>query len=617
MTELFHQAYNPVAGSVLLSALTASIPPLLLALLLAVLRVAPWRAALAAAATAFVLAWLVWGMPLSLTIAATTHGMAFGLWPISWIVVSAVFFYNLSVESGDFDVIRRSLARLTGDRRVQLLLVAFCFGALIEGIAGFGAPVAITASMLAGLGFEPIMAASLALIANTAPVAFGSLGIPVTTLGGLLAPMLGHDAQTTTRALSAMVGRQLPIFSLVIPAYLVVLYAGWKRMVEVWPAVLVAGGTFAIGQFTVSNFVGPELTDALSALFSLTAVAWLLRVWQPAEEFTEGARVVVPAVVAAPDGHRIAVTAAVAPPDTPRRVFRAYATYGILIVTVLIGQIGNFAGLSNLAPPANVTALLKCGQGGNRLCPDPWVGPSATVDPQGFRFPVWEFSWPGAYQMVDGKPAALVQREAPVVAASSPYPLTYRLDFLAAAGTLVFMASLLAFVPMLIAGVPSSVLATTLRKTVRQLRLPVITIAFILSIATVMNYSGMTSSMALALAKTGVLFPFFAAWLGMIGVFLTGSDTSSNTLFGPLQATTAKLSGLDPVLMAATNSSAGVMGKMISPQNLSVGAAGVGAVGREGEILAKVIVHSLILTTLMGLLAMLQAYVVPWMVPKL
>jgi lactate permease len=617
MTELFHQVYNPVAGNVLLSALTASIPPLLLAVLLAVLRVAPWRAALAAAATAFVLAWLVWGMPFSLTVAATTHGMAFGLWPISWIVVSAVFFYNLSVESGDFDVIRRSLARLTGDRRVQLLLVAFCFGALIEGIAGFGAPVAISASMLAGLGFEPIMAASLALIANTAPVAFGSLGIPVTTLGGLLAPMLGHDAQTTTRALSAMVGRQLPFFSLVIPAYLVVLYAGWKRMIEVWPAVLVAGGTFAIGQFMVSNFVGPELTDALSALFSLTAVAWLLRVWQPAEEFTEGARVPVPPTVMAPDGHRLVAATTLAVPDTPRRVFRAYATYAILIATVLVGQIGNFAGMSTLAPPANVTALLKCGQGGNRLCPDPWIGPSASTDPQGFRFPVWEFNWPGAYQIVDGKPAALVQREAPVVPATSPYPLSYRLDFLAAAGTLVFMASLLAFVPMLMAGVPASALATTFKKTVRQLRLPVVTIAFILSIATVMNYSGMTSSMALALAKTGVLFPFFAAWLGMIGVFLTGSDTSSNTLFGPLQATTAKLSGLDPVLMAATNSSAGVMGKMISPQNLSVGAAGVGAVGREGEILAKVIVHSLILTTLMGLLALVQAYVTPWMVPAL
>ncbi|MEO7191661.1 MAG: L-lactate permease [Vicinamibacterales bacterium] len=602
MAELFHQVYSPVGGSVLLSALTASIPPLLLAILLAVLRVAPWKAAVAAATAAAALAWLVWGMPLQLTIAAATHGMAFGLWPISWIVLSAVFFYNLSVESGDFDVIRRSLSRLTGDRRIQLLLVAFCFGALIEGIAGFGAPVAITASMLAGLGFEPIMAASLALIANTAPVAFGSLGIPVTTLGGLLAPMLGSDPQTTTRALSAMVGRQLPIFSFAIPAYLVVLYAGWRRMVEVWPAVLVAGGTFAIGQFTVSNFVGPELTDALSALLSLMSVALLLRVWRPAEEFTEGAR-------------HVTYTEAIH--DGAGRVFRAYSTYAFLIVIVLIGQIGNFAGMSKLKPPANVTALLKCGQAGNALCPDPWVGPSAATDPQGFRFPVWEFNWPGAYQMQDGRPVALVQREVPVVAASSPYPLRYRLDFLAAAGTLVFLAALLAFVPMVINGVPAAALGVALGKTLHQLRLPVITIAFILSIATVMNYSGMTSSMALALAKTGVLFPFFAAWLGMIGVFLTGSDTSSNTLFGPLQATTAKLSGLSPVLMAATNSSAGVMGKMISPQNLSVGAAGVGAVGREGEILSKVLIHSLILTGLMGLVSMLQAYVVPWMVPKL
>jgi len=526
-----------------------------------------------------------------------------------------VFFYNLSVESGDFDVIRRSLSRLTGDRRVQLLLVAFCFGALIEGIAGFGAPVAITASMLAGLGFEPIMAAGLALIANTAPVAFGSLGIPVTTLGGLLAPMLGHDTQSTTHALSAMVGRQLPIFSLVIPAYLVVLYAGWRRMVEIWPAALTAGGSFAIGQFVVSNFVGPELTDALSALLSLTSVALLLRVWQPAEIYTAGAQFAVAAVPAAVGGHFVA------PPtqtvDAGSRVFRAYATYAILIVTVLIGQIGNFAGLSTLQPPANVTALLKCGQGGNRLCPDPWVGPSAAVSPQGFRFPVWEFHWPGAYRLQDGKPAAVVQREPPVVAASTAYPLTYRLDFLAAAGTLVFLAALFAAIPMIMSGMAPGVVWTTFVKTLRQLRLPIITIAFILSIATVMNYSGMTSSMALALAKTGVLFPFFSAWLGMIGVFLTGSDTSSNTLFGPLQATTAKLSGLDPILMGATNSSGGVMGKMISPQNLSVGAAGVGAVGREGEIFSKVFAHSLILTGLMGLLAMLQAYVVPWMVPVL
>jgi L-lactate permease len=600
VAELFHQNYSPVADSILLSALVASIPPILLAFMLAVWRFAPWKSAIAGAASAFVLAWLVWGMPLPLTIAAATHGMAYGLWPICWIVFSAVLFYNLSVESGDFDVIRRSLARLTTDRRVQVLLVAFCFGALIEGIAGFGAPVAITASMLAGLGFEPIMAAVLALIANTAPVAFGSLGIPVTTLGGLLAPMLGHDPQTTTRALSAMVGRQLPFFSLIIPAYLVVLYAGWGRMMGVMPAVLVAGVTFAIGQFAVSNYVGPELTDTLAALLSLASVAALLKFWRPSDAF------------AAENSSSAETTS-----DTSSRVWRAYATYGILVVTVLIGQGGNFAGMSQVRPPANVTALLRCGQAGYRLCPDPWIGPPAAAAPQSFRFPVWDFNWPGAYRMVDGKPTPLVQREAPVVAQSSPYALTYRLDFLAAAGTLVLIATFIAFIPMVAAGASTSILGTAFSKTAAQLRLPIITIAFILSIATVMNYSGMTSSMALALAATGWLFPFFSAWLGMLGVFLTGSDTSSNTLFGPLQATTAKVSGLDPVLMGATNSSAGVMGKMISPQNLSVGAAGVGAVGREGEIFAKVIFHSLILTALMGILAMLQAYVVPWMVPTL
>ncbi len=275
-----------------------------------------------------------------------------------------------------------------------------------------------------------------------------------------------------------------------------------------------------------------------------------------------------------------------APVDSGSRVVRAYMTYGILVITVLIGQVGNFGFMSATPPPANVTALLRCGQVGYRLCPEPWVGPAASVDPQGLRFPVWEFNWPGAYQMdAAGKPVALVQREAPVVAQSSPYPLTYRLDFLAAAGTLVLIAAVFAFIPMAMSGLRLSALGPVVGRTVQQLRLPIVTIAFILSIATVMNYSGMTSSMALALATTGGLFPFFSAWLGMIGVFLTGSDTSSNTLFGPLQATTAKVAGFDPILMGATNSSAGVMGKMISPQNLSVGAAGVGAVGREGEIL--------------------------------
>ncbi len=277
MSDIFQQVYDPVAGSVFASAIVAALPLLVIAILLAVLRRPPWQAAVAAAGTAAALAWAVWGMPASLTLAAFTQGMAFGLWPICWVVFSAVFFYNLSVAGGDFDVIRRSLSHLTTDRRLLALLVAFGFGALVEGIAGFGAPVAITASMLVGLGFEPISAAVLALVANTAPVAFGSLGIPVTTLGGLLAPILGRDVESTTMALSAMVGRQLPFFSVIIPAYLVVLLSGWRGMLGVFPAVLVAGVSFAAAQFVVSNMIGPELTDTIAALCSIGALALLLR----------------------------------------------------------------------------------------------------------------------------------------------------------------------------------------------------------------------------------------------------------------------------------------------------------------------------------------------------
>jgi lactate permease len=561
MTSSFHQSYGPVAGSVALSALVAAAPLAVLALFLAGLRVTPWKAALAAAATALALAVSVWGMPPALGLSAAAHGMAFGLWPISWVVLNAVFFYNLTVASGDFDVIRRSLARLTADRRLQALLVAFCFGALVEGVAGFGAPVAISASMLAGLGFEPITAAVLALVANTAPVAFGSIGIPVVTLGGLLAPLLGRDAAATTRDLSAMVGRQLPVFSLVIPAYLVVLLAGWRRMLEVLPAVAITGASFALVQLVSSNLLGPELADILSSLASLASLAILLRFWAP-REIWRGA---VPSP-ARDEGRG----------DAPGRVARAYAMYAILVAVVLAGQAASAAGLRRVK---------------------------------------WEADWPGSYRVVDGRPLALVLREPPVVTQTTPYPLTFRLDLLSSAGTLVLAAAAVAFLVMTAFGLPRAAFAITFLATLRQLRLPICTIALILSIATVMNYSGMTSSLALALASTGAWFPFFSAFIGMLGVFLTGSDTSSNTLFGPLQATTARVSGLDPVLLAATNSSGGVMGKMISPQNLSVGAAGVGAVGREGEIFRRVVGHSLLLTALMGLLAMIQAYLAPWLVP--
>jgi lactate permease len=629
----FHQSYQPVLGSVLLSALVAGLPLYVLFVLLAIIRLPAWICALAAMLTAALLAWIVWGMPFGVTVGTATEGMAFGLWPISWIVLNAVFFHNLTVASGDFDVIKRSLTRLTTDRRLQALLVAFSFGALLEGIAGFGAPVAITASILASLGFEPVSAAVLALLANTAPVAFGSIGIPIVTLGGLVAPILGHkDPTSTTLALSAMVGRQLPLFSILIPAYLIVVLAGWKRMREILPAVLVTGISFAVVQFLVSNFVGPELTDVLAALVSMGCLAVLLRFWKPAEVWRfahETATPVTPRRVAGSTGLPVAAVAPggspLEPVDSPGRVWRAFAMYIVLVVVILVGQMGNLPFFSGhpvgdvktaLAAPANITADLKCGTPAFKLCPQPWYGADPAKDRQAFKFPDWNFYWPGTYDIVNGKPVSLIFREKPIVSKSTEYPLTFDWNFLAAAGSLVLYAGLIAFLLMRVLGSRVNFLAVYGR-TLRQLALPIVTIAMILAIAQLMNYSGMTSSLAIALSKTGFIFPFVAAFLGWLGVFLTGSDTSSNTLFGPLQAQTAQqLHNVSPILTAGTNSSGGVMGKMISPQNLSVGAAGVNKVGSEGEIFRRVIGYSLILTSAVGVLAMIEAYVIPGIVPS-
>jgi lactate permease len=630
----FHQAYQPVLDSILISALVAGLPLYVLFVLLAILRLPAWMCALAAMLTAALLAWIVWGMPFGVTVGTATEGMAFGLWPISWIVLNAVFFHNLTVASGDFDVIKRALTRLTTDRRLQALLIAFSFGALLEGIAGFGAPVAITASILAALGFEPITAAVLALLANTAPVAFGSIGIPVVTLGALVAPILGHkDATSTTLALSAMVGRQLPLFSIIIPAYLIVVLAGWRRMREILPAVLVTGISFAVVQFLVSNFVGPELTDILAALVSMGCLALLLRFWRPAEVWHfahEAAAPVAPRRVPGATGLPVTADAAGASTfdavDPPGRILRAFSMYILLVVVILVGQMGNlpfFAGhpvgdvKTALAAPANITADLKCGTPAFKLCPLPWIGPAPATDRQAFKFPDWNFYWPGTYEIVKGKPVSLIFREKPIASKSTEYPLTFDWNFLAAAGSLVLYAGLLAFLLMRVFGSRVNFLAVYGR-TLRQLALPIATIALILAIAQLMNYSGMTSSLAIALSKTGFIFPFVAAFLGWLGVFLTGSDTSSNTLFGPLQAQTALQlpQHVSPILTAATNSSGGVMGKMISPQNLSVGAAGVNKVGAEGEIFRRVIGYSLILTSAVGVLAMIEAYVIPGIIPS-
>jgi len=630
----FHQAYQPVLDSILISALVAGLPLYVLFVLLAILRLPAWMCALAAMLTAALLAWIVWGMPFGVTVGTATEGMAFGLWPISWIVLNAVFFHNLTVASGDFDVIKRALTRLTTDRRLQALLIAFSFGALLEGIAGFGAPVAITASILAALGFEPITAAVLALLANTAPVAFGSIGIPVVTLGALVAPILGHkDATSTTLALSAMVGRQLPLFSIIIPAYLIVVLAGWRRMREILPAVLVTGISFAVVQFLVSNFVGPELTDILAALVSMGCLALLLRFWRPAEVWHfahEAAAPVAPRRVSGATGLPVTADAVGASTfdavDPPGRILRAFSMYILLVVVILVGQMGNlpfFAGhpvgdvKTALAAPANITADLKCGTPAFKLCPLPWIGPAPATDRQAFKFPDWNFYWPGTYEIVKGKPVSLIFREKPIASKSTEYPLTFDWNFLAAAGSLVLYAGLLAFLLMRVFGSRVNFLAVYGR-TLRQLALPIATIALILAIAQLMNYSGMTSSLAIALSKTGFIFPFVAAFLGWLGVFLTGSDTSSNTLFGPLQAQTALQlpQHVSPILTAATNSSGGVMGKMISPQNLSVGAAGVNKVGAEGEIFRRVIGYSLILTSAVGVLAMIEAYVIPGIIPS-
>ena len=629
---VFHQQYQPVLDSILLSALVAGLPLYVLFVLLAILRLPAWICALAAMLTAALLAWIVWGMPFGVTVGTATEGMAFGLWPISWIVLNAVFFHNLTVASGDFDVIKRSLTRLTTDRRLQTLLVAFSFGALLEGIAGFGAPVAITASILASLGFEPVSAAVLALLANTAPVAFGSIGIPIVTLGGLVAPILGHkDPTSTTLALSAMVGRQLPLFSILIPAYLIVVLAGWKRMREILPAVAVTGVSFAIVQFLVSNFIGPELTDILAALVSMGCLAVLLRYWKPAEVWRfahETATPVAPQRVVGASGSPATAAelggSAFDIVDKPGRILRAYSMYIVLVVVILVGQMGNlpfFAGhpvgdkKTALATPYNITADFKCGTPGFTLCPLPWFGPDPTKDRQSFKFPDWNFYWPGTYEITKGQPVSVIYREKPIVANSTAYALTFDWNFLAAAGSLVLYAGLIAFLLMRILGSRVSFFAVY-RRTLRQLALPIATIALILAIAQLMNYSGMTSSMAIALSKTGFIFPFVAAFLGWLGVFLTGSDTSSNTLFGPLQAQTAQqLHNVSPILTAGTNSSGGVMGKMISPQNLSVGAAGVNKVGSEGEIFRRVIGYSLILTSAVGVVAMIEAYVIPGIVP--
>ncbi len=541
---MWEQNYYPIAGSLAYSTLAAAIPLLILFYMLGVKRKPSWMAALFALGVAIVLALAVVGMPPTQALTSVIYGAAFGMFPIAWIVFASIMLYRVTVETGKFEIIKDSIGSLSDDRRLQALLIAFSFGAFIEGAAGFGTPVAVAAAMMTGLGFSPFYAAYICLLANTAPVAFGSIGIPVVTLAGITGLPMGP--------LSAMTGRLCALLALVIPAYMIVVMAGYRKALEVLPAIVACGVTFAAVQFSVSNFIGPELTDILSALASVGALVLVMRLWRPAAIFRlEGD---APAAEF-PHKHSFG------------EIVHAWSPYILLVALVLMWGLG----------PVKVFVNT-------------------------FNIPI---EVPGLHQMITRMP--------PVTATPQPYAAVFNLNWLAAAGTSCFIAAMLA---SLVLGMSPKKFAALFVATLRQLALPMLTIASVLALAFLMNYSGMTSTLGLAFAATGVAFPFFSALLGWMGVFLTGSDTSSNALFGNLQVVTANALGLNPVLTASTNAAGGVLGKMISLQSIAVAVAATGmAVSDEGKLFRATLRHSIILAVFMGVVALAFAYVFPHLVP--
>jgi lactate permease len=537
------QQYDPLGG-IFLSALVAAIPVVVLLGLLAFTKMHAHVAALFGLASAVGIAMWPYGMPVPLALAAAANGAAYGLFPIGWIVIGAIFVYDITVHTGQFEVLKGSIADLASDRRIQLLLIAFSFGAFIEGAAGFGTPVAISAAMLIGLGFRPLQAAALALIGNTAPVAFGALGTPIIAL----ARVTGLPIED----LSAMVGRQLPVFSLIVPFWLVWAMAGWKAMREVWPACLASGFTFGLFQFIVSNYHGPWLVDIIAAIVSILSLVVLLRFWQPASiwRFEH-------------DGSSIDH----GPRRTRAEVLRAWMPWAILSLLVFV-----------------------------------WGLPSFKTWLDGISVGRWPV--PFLHQ--------LVFRAPPVVAEPRAEDAIFVLNWLSATGTSLLLAGILAGTFL---GVRPGRLAQLFAHTVWRVRWSLVTIAAMMALGFTTRYGGLDASMGFAFASTGMLFPFFSPMLGWLGVALTGSDTSSNVLFGNLQQITAGQLGISPVLAAASNSSGGVMGKMIDAQSIVVAGVATGMHGQEGAILRQVFWHSLALASLVGVLVLLQAYVFPWIVP--
>lgn len=535
---LWTQVVDPL-GNIGISALLAAIPILFLFWALAWKRMKGHWAAFGAVCLALAVAIIVYKMPAKLALLATFNGALFGIFPVCWIIVTALFIYNLSVKTGQFEVIKNSLASITDDRRMQALLIAFSFGAFLEGAAGFGTPVAITAAMLAGLGFNPLYAAGVCLVANTAPVAFGAIGIPIV--------VAGQVSGLPEMAISQMVGRTLPFISVLIPLYLTILISGWKKGLEVWPAALVCGASFAIVQFLSANYLGPLLPDILASIASIVCVVVFLKIWHPKESWH------FPEEKASLGREQLRFTGG--------QIFRAWAPFIILSIFVAAWGI-----------PSIKTTLDKIIL---------------------FKIPI-----AGLHDMV-------LKGETPIHA-------VYALNLLSAAGTAILFAGLFS-IPVMGASLKTA--NEVALDTLNKLKLPILTIALILGFSFIFNFSGMVVTLGKAFASTGALFPFFAAFLGWLGVFMTGSDTSSNAFFSKLHVVTAQQIGVDPVVLVAANSSGGVCGKMISPQSIAVATSATGLVGKEGDIFRFTLKHSLIMTTVVGVMVYLQSYVLTWMIP--
>ncbi|WP_374671096.1 L-lactate permease [Acidovorax temperans] len=564
MQTLWQQNYDP-AGNIWLSALVALIPIVFFFLALTKLRLKGYQAGTVTVLLALGVALLFYKMPVSAALASAVYGFFYGLWPIAWIIVAAVFLYKLSVKTGQFDVIRSSILSVTHDQRLQLILVGFCFGAFLEGAAGFGAPVAITAALLVGLGFKPLYAAGLCLIANTAPVAFGAMGIPVIVAGQVsgIDPFL----------IGQMAGRQLPFMTILVLFWIMAIMDGWRGVKETWPAVLVGGGSFAVVQFLTANYIGPELPDITSAIVSLIALTGFLKVWQPKRIFRFDTEQSAPGkATGAKAAGAAKPQAGAAAPLTAGAIVKAWSPFIILTAMVTLWSLKPFKALFAAGGPLASTII---------------------------SIPV---------PMLD----KLVAKMPPVVAQATPYGAVYTFNWLAATGTAILIAAILTIA---FARFSPAKAVATLGETVRELVIPIYSIGMVLAFAFVANYSGLSATLALALAHTGQAFVFFSPFLGWIGVFLTGSDTSANALFGALQATTANQLGLSPVLTVAANTTGGVTGKMISPQSIAIACAAVGLAGKESDLFRFTVKHSLVFAAIIGIICTLQAYVFTWMIP--